>query len=176
MFTTLTDNNGTYLVTASAEHVYTVEALFGYQTGLRTGISGEPGSIVKADIVLVGPAQPDLRTVEYKWGEPAPGYGFEDWPIFESWMNVRIENVGEGDAFNVTATLSSWSANVEIVDGESTGGDISAGTSAWSFDTFRLRTDMTIPVDPDEGVFWNIEYDDSAGVHHLIGDVPEFPE
>jgi hypothetical protein len=34
---------------------------------------------------------------------------------------------------------------------------------------------MAHPVDPCEGVFWSIEYDDAAGFHHVIENVPEFP-
>jgi PKD repeat protein len=116
-----------------------------------------------------------LKCVEYSWGDPAPGYSFADWPIFEGWMHVRIENPCPEDVFNVTATLSYWPENNEIVDGEVTIGDIPGGSSAWSQDTFRIRTDMANPVDPNEGVVWRIEYDDEDGVHHVIEGVPEFP-
>ncbi|MEA2075375.1 MAG: carboxypeptidase regulatory-like domain-containing protein [Euryarchaeota archaeon] len=56
LFTTLTDENGTYLVTASAEHVYTVEAIFGNKTGTSYNVSGEPGEVVNVDLVVALPA------------------------------------------------------------------------------------------------------------------------
>jgi len=46
--------------------------------------------------------------------------------------------------------------------------DVPAECLAWS-------VDMTQPVDPCEGVFWRIEYDDTAGVHRVIENVPQFP-
>ena len=90
-------------------------------------------------------------------------------------MNVRVENQGAGNAFNVTATVTGWPANVEIVDGDVTIGDIPAAVSAWSLDTFTARVDMSNPVDSCEGIFWRIEYDDALGGHRVIENVPEFP-
>ena len=112
--------------------------------------------------------------MEYRWGEPAPDYRW-DGNIFEGWMNVRIENRGSGDAFNVTAEVMSWPANTTLPDPNVTVGDIPAGGSAWSTDTFTVRVDMSINVDPCEGVFWRIDYDDASGVHHIVENVPEFP-
>ena len=108
-------------------------------------------------------------------GRSDEGYSFANWPVFESWMEVRIENRGEGDAFNVTANITSAPANVTIVDGEVAVGDIPAGSLDWSSDTFTLEVDMSNPQDPCEGIFWRIEYDDAFGVHHIIENVPEFP-
>jgi hypothetical protein len=121
--------------------------------------------------------QPDLWSVEYRWGPPAPGYSFADWPTFEGWMDVRIENRGGfgGDAFNVTAEVMSWPANTTVPDPHVTVGNIPVGGSAWSSDTFTTRVDMANPVDPCEQIFWRIEYDDAAGVHHVVENVPEFP-
>ena len=112
-----------------------------------------------------------LKCVEYRWG----GYSYDNWPIFEGWMHVRIENPCPEDVFNVKATISDWPENCEIVDGEVTVGNIPEGASAWSQDTFQIKVDMANPVDPREGVVWTIEYDDTSGVHHIIKNVPEFP-
>jgi hypothetical protein len=122
-----------------------------------------------------GSQQPELWTVDYRWGEPAPGFSFADWPTFKGWMDVRIENRGLGDAFNVTATVTSWPANVTVPDPDITANDIPAGGSAWSVDTFTTWVDMADPADSCEGIFWRIEYDDSTGVHHVVENVPEFP-
>ena len=114
-----------------------------------------------------------LVPVEYRWGAPSPGYSRANWPIFEAWMNVRLENKGLGDAFNVKATVTSWPSNVTIVDGEVSFGDIPAGSSAWSSDTFRLKVDTSKAVDPSIGILWKIEYDDAFGGHHAIENAPQ---
>jgi len=114
-----------------------------------------------------------MSAVEYEWGDPAPGYSYADWPIFEGWMNVRVQNTGTYDAENTTATVFTVPENVEIVDGEVSLGDIAAGASSWSTDTFRIRVDMSNHVDPDEGIFWKVEYD--ANGEHIVEVVPEFP-
>jgi hypothetical protein len=51
LFTILTDENGTYLVTVSEKRVYTVEVLTDTKVGFAK-VSGEAGSIVKADIIV----------------------------------------------------------------------------------------------------------------------------
>jgi hypothetical protein len=90
-------------------------------------------------------------------------------------LEVRIENVGPGDAFNVTATISRHPANVTIDDGDVVSGDIPASASAWSSgDTFTAVVNILAP-GSDEGLLWNIEYDDACGNHHIIRDVPESP-
>ena len=128
----------------------------------------EQTDVVQCDVA-------DLWAVEYGWGEPAPGYSLANWPIFEGWMDVRIENRGAGDAFNVTGEVMSWPINTTVPDTDVTVGDIPAGGSAWSVDTFTTHVDMANPLDPCEEVFWRIEYDDAAGVHHVVENVPEFP-
>ncbi len=120
-----------------------------------------------------GVEEANLLCVQYRFGTPAPGYTFAGWPIFESWLQVRIQNYGPGDAFNVTATISSWPANNTIVDGNVALGNINAGSSAWSSDNYQLQVDMAHPVDQSLGVTWTIEYDDAGGGHHTILNVPQ---
>lgn len=136
-----------------------------------------PVADLNAAYAVVAPptTQTDLWAVEYRWGDPAPGYSFADWPIFEGWMNVRIENRGAGDAFNVTGEVMSWPDNTEMPDPSVTVGDIPAGGSAWSVDTFTTRVDMDNPGDPCDGIFWRIEYEDAGGGNNVIDNVPEFP-
>jgi len=120
----------------------------------------------------------DLRCVQYRFGAPAPGYSFAGWPIFEGWLDVRIENNGAGDAFNVTAEVMGWPANVTVPDATVYVGNIPAGESAWSTapdPSFTTRVNMAEPADPNEGVFWRIGYDDADGVHHVVENVPQFP-
>jgi PKD repeat protein len=117
-----------------------------------------------------------LFAVEYAWGAPAPGYKWDPFPlIFIGWTHVRIENRGNTDVYNVTASITGYPTSQTVPDPDVTIGDIAAGASAWSIDTFTTRTDMTITVDPCDGWVWRIEYDDEFGVHHIIENVPEFP-
>lgn len=120
------------------------------------------------------PAQPELWAVEYRFGSPKPGFSFK-WPNFKSWMNVRFENIGDGDAFHVQAEVMSCPANTTADDAFVSLGYIPAGGSAWSVDTFTLKVDMSNPQDPNEGIFWRVRYDDSWGVSHVIENVPQFP-
>jgi hypothetical protein len=114
----------------------------------------------------------ELWAVDYRWGAPQPGYDWAQWPTFEGWMNVLVENRGDGDAFNVTATVTAWPPNNTISDAFVTVGDIPVGGSAWSVDTFSAQVDTAALTDPNEALFWRIEYDDATGVHHVIENVP----
>ncbi|RZN38286.1 MAG: carboxypeptidase regulatory-like domain-containing protein [Methanophagales archaeon ANME-1-THS] len=51
LFTTLTDENGAYLVMVSEKYVYTVEALTETEVGLAK-VSGKAGSVVNVDITI----------------------------------------------------------------------------------------------------------------------------
>ena len=130
-------------------------------------------------VVTVGGVQgANLCPDEYRWSAyHTPGYEWDPLPVlFRSWNDVHFVNSGPGDALGVTATISYAPANVVIVDGDVTLGDIPAGSGAWSQDFFELEVDMTyVPLPPpDEGIKWTVEYDDAAGTHHVIVDVPEF--
>jgi parallel beta-helix repeat protein len=122
--------------------------------------------------------EPELCPDEYRWSAyHIPGYEWDPFPnLFRSWNDVHFLNSGPGDAFSVSATISYAPANVVIVDGDVTLGDIPAGGGAWSQDFFELGVNMTyVPLPPpDEGIKWTVEYDDAAGNHHVIVDVPEF--
>jgi len=121
----------------------------------------------------VQPAEPSLCPDQYRWS--GSGYEWDPYPdLFRSWQEVRFVNSGAGDAFHVTATISCVPENVTVVDGDVTLGDIPAGESVWSADAFTLETDMTHPSDPDQGICWRVEYDDEAGVHHVVEDVAQF--
>jgi hypothetical protein len=118
----------------------------------------------------------ELRAVEYRWGEPEPGYMWDPFPdFFKGWLNVRIENMGIGNAFDVTASISSWPIHTTVVDPNVLIGNIPSGGSAWSVDSFTTRVQMDSSIPPCAGVFWRIGYNDANGVHHAIENVPEFP-
>jgi hypothetical protein len=130
-------------------------------------------------VVTVETKLPSLCPDEYNWesGKGWLGMGWEWDPfpnLFRSWNIVKFVNNGTGDAFNVTASITGWPANVTILDGDVTLGDISAGGSAWSSDSFSMETDMTNPQDPNSLIYWRVEYDDVAGNHHVVENVPKF--
>ncbi|MCL4365652.1 alpha/beta hydrolase [Patescibacteria group bacterium] len=116
-----------------------------------------------------------LQAVKYKWGQPSPGYTYAKWPIFESWQQVFIQNIGVADAYNVKATIASTPPNVQIVKGVVDLGNIVASQSAWSQNNFQIKTDMAHPVDRCWGITWKIEYDDVFGAHYILPNIPQFP-
>jgi hypothetical protein len=151
-------------------------------SGVVTATDGA-GNTCSKNIALAGniPCPPaDLWAIEYRYGAPPPGYDMSSWPLFKSWLEVRIENQGSGDAFNVTAKLNNHKpANVTILpdpEDRVALGDIPAGSSSWSVgDTFTLIVDMANQQNPGLGIHWDIEYEDTCGNHHIVLDVPEFP-
>jgi uncharacterized repeat protein (TIGR01451 family) len=133
----------------------------------------------KTDICVCQAPPADLWAVEYRFGAPPPGYSWSGLD-FTTWMEVRIENQGSGDALNVTAKLNNHHpVNMTIhpdPEDRVALGNIPAGSSAWSTgDTFTITIDMSNPQDPDEGWHWDITYTDTCGEIHTIYDVPEFP-
>ncbi|HDN65290.1 MAG TPA: hypothetical protein ENF23_03190 [Methanosarcinales archaeon] len=115
--------------------------------------------------------QPELCPDKYRWGS----YNWDPLPdTFVGRQEVRFINSGTGDAYDVTATVTCVPANVVATDPDVTLGDIPAGGSSWSSDTFELRVDMTNLQDPNKGICWRVEYDDDAGMHHVIENVPKF--
>ena len=115
----------------------------------------------------------ELCPDEYRWG--CGGWCWDPFPdTFVGRQEVHFVNKGAFDVYNVTATVTCTPINVVATDPDVTLGDIPAGGSAWSSDTFELRVDMTNPQGPDKGICWRVEYDDAAGVHHVIENVPKF--
>jgi PKD repeat protein len=171
------DGDGTYDYSSATNpittHTYLIAKL--YTARLRV-TDAEGGEDIADAVVIIAHPQPELWAVEYRYAAPPPGY---EWAgaILKSWMEVRIENRGSGDAFNVTASVISWPANVDSVpDADVTIGNIPAGGSAWSGDAFTIWVDTDVTgVDPCEGIFWRVEYDDVTGAHHVVENVPEFP-
>jgi hypothetical protein len=96
--------------------------------------------------------------------------------VFVSQLEVRFNNHGPGDAFNVKATIATTPANAVATDTEVTLGDIPVDGNAWSSDYYELQVNMSNPQDPQEGLTWTVEYDDADGNHHVIENVPQFCE
>ena len=118
---------------------------------------------------------PNLQVVEYGF-YASTGYELSLWPIVTGDLNVRIENHGGGDALNVIGQLTSWPLGITVPDADVSVGDLPAGGSGWSADSFSISLDMTMS--PLLGpVFWRLEYDDFLGNHHVVEGVPgpDFP-
>jgi hypothetical protein len=75
--------------------------------------------------------------------------------VFEFIYRIRVTNVGE-ELGGVIATLSSLSPATEVVDMHVEVGDIPAGGTVSSNDTFTIRHDRTVPFDPS-ALSWTID-------------------
>jgi hypothetical protein len=115
--------------------------------------------------------------VAYRWADPAPGYRMtveaDGTKIVESWMEARLENHSDKDAFNVQAALMKVPDDVTVIDGSVMFGEVKARSAKWSEDSFRIRVASKVP-NPESTVWWNIEWDDSQGEHQVVKDVPMF--
>lgn len=164
------------MATMAVAGLLLVIALIGVAQGIRRFLAPDrPHSAASgpSEEAIENPA--GLWAVEYRWGDPAPGYEQVNATLLESWQQVCIENRGEAAAHNVVAKVMGAPASVTVLDGTVTVGDVPAGGSAWSADTFSIRVDSSQQQDPCEGLKWRIEYDDAYGNHHVIEGVPQFP-
>jgi len=158
-------------------HVYAEAGLYTVSLTVYEA-DGDSDTETKVDYINVSEVlQPELCPDEYRWNTSInpKGYKWDPFPtLFRAWNDVHFVNNGTGDAYNVIATITCAPVNVNIIDGNVTLGDIPAGGSAWSKDFFELEVDMTNPQGPDKGICWRVEYDDAAGVHHVVENVPKF--
>lgn len=76
--------------------------------------------------------------------------------VYEYTYKASITNNGS-DAKNVIATITSTDPHTIIVDGDLYFGDVAAGATVTSNDTFTIRQDRRYPIDWSKLV-WNIEY------------------
>jgi hypothetical protein len=115
--------------------------------------------------------------IAYRWANPLPGYKVTVEPngttIMEAWMNVKIENRGNDDAFNVQAALAKVPDDVNIIDSSVKFGNVKAHSAKWSQDSFKIRVVSKTPK-PESTVWWNIEWNDVTGSHHTMQNVPMF--
>jgi len=146
----------TYTGTVEAEEVHAAAATVSAIAGPVTTQVSQPAPLLQ------------LQPVELAWGEPAPGYSYESWPLFQGWKHVRMENPGGQTAFNVTARIMSCPQNFTVVDPEVEIGDVGPGLSEWSQDTFAYTIDMRKPVQPQKGLVWRITYDDESYQRHTV--------
>ena len=77
--------------------------------------------------------------------------------VFEYELKLTIENVSTDDASNVLAELLDMPEGVTIVENQVFVGDLPAGQSVTPDDTFALRVDRALVIDPF-WVSWRVEY------------------
>jgi hypothetical protein len=159
--------------TAAVAGILVIIALIGVAQSIERLWAPSPLSSGQSHDAVENPT--GLWAVEYRWGDPAPGYKQVDATRLESWQHVRIENRGEVAAYRVVAQVMDTPSSVTVPDSTVTVGDVPAGGSAWSADTFTIRVDSGQGQDPCAGLTWRIEYDDATGMHHAIENVPQFP-
>jgi hypothetical protein len=68
--------------------------------------------------------------------------------LFDHTYRVTLTNNGTADAFAVDALLTSLDPQVEVLDGNLSFGDIPAGASVVSRDTFTIRLPANVKFDP----------------------------
>jgi len=120
----------------------------------------------------------ELWIVKYRWSTlTKPPYKMTPNPdgttTLVAYMSLMIENRGNGDAFNVIAKLAQVPDYVTILDGNVTISAVPAKSSKWSSDDFGLKV-IYRGTAPKDTVWWDIEWDDAAGHHNLMQNVPMF--
>ena len=95
--------------------------------------------------------------------------------LFEGIIKVYLQNNTGEDIHDVVVTVSSTPANTRVIDGTVSFERIQAGETVLSQDSFTDQTDTANPVDPNEGITWEIKYKDRDGKVHVVQSVPEFP-
>jgi hypothetical protein len=75
--------------------------------------------------------------------------------VYENTYKVNVSNWSTGDA-SVSAILSGTPANVTVVRGAVTFGDVYTGETVESADTFTIRHDRSLPFDEDSLV-WTVQ-------------------
>ena len=96
--------------------------------------------------------------------------------LFEGTIKVYLQNSTNEDIHDVVATISSTPANTRVIDGNVTFDNIPAGQTIASQDSFTVQADTGNPVDPNEGITWEIKYKDKDGKVHVLQSVPQSPE
>ena len=89
------------------------------------------------DLALVGSARVDRTHSDFSY-------------------RVQLSNPGD-EIRDVFASVTSTASATEIIDGEVEFGDVPAGATVTSLDTFTLRQDRRVPFDP-ESLVWRIEF------------------
>ncbi|MEM2951182.1 MAG: S8 family serine peptidase [Nitrososphaeria archaeon] len=77
--------------------------------------------------------------------------------IYEYTFKADIANIGTENFSNVTATVTSLAPTIVVVDNSLTFGNVPAGSTVTSIDTFSIRIDRQF-VFNESNLIWNIQY------------------
>jgi hypothetical protein len=113
-------------------------------------------------VIFVGPAFGELTIGDYTLIDSKRVSRV----VYEYTFQAQVSNDGAA-ASNVVAQASSSSEHTIIVDGELAFGDVPAGATVTSSDTFTLRQDRRYPFD-QSAVSWNTQSTDMkpAGIYY----------
>ncbi|OQY43727.1 MAG: hypothetical protein B6242_14165 [Anaerolineaceae bacterium 4572_78] len=87
---------------------------------------------------------------------------------FQYTYTGHITNNGGDDLKNVTATVSTTSANITIVDDSLSFGDVLAGSTVKSTDTFVIKSDRTVETLNLADLVWSVQSSDVIMVEPII--------
>jgi hypothetical protein len=152
------DGNGSFEVNggASPTYVNTWSTAYNGDIGLRVtddcGAQGTSSVYAKISVSDIQPIVDSYNVV---------GITRLSRFVFEYEVELTLANVGTGDATNVSADLIDFPANVAIVDGMVTFGNIQAGATVTGTDTFTIQVDRSIPVSSDD-LRWRVQYTDAS--------------
>lgn len=93
--------------------------------------------------------------------------------VWEYTYQFTMENTGNGDATDVSASMQLAPAQVQIIDGDVTFGTIEAGQQVTAQDTFTIRIDRSVAVDNND-LLWTLTFTDSGGVVWKLVNFPLF--
>jgi hypothetical protein len=153
-----------------ATYTYTGNGGIGQDSIVASFVNGSGITITSQTVTKCWTQLASLSAIKYRYGPQ--GYQFNaNKTVFTEWLQVQFTNDGPGEARNVTATITCKPNNTTVLDDTVSLGNIPAGGSAWSTDTFNLRLDLT-NANPAKNTVWQVDYDDSCGTHHTISNVP----
>lgn len=92
--------------------------------------------------------------------------------VYEYTYRANITNNGSKDVQNVTATVTSADPNTTVVDGDLNFGNVAAGATVTSTDTFSIRHDRRYPMDWSKLV-WSIQSTNKSRVIEFIRANPD---
>jgi hypothetical protein len=156
------DGNGTFEIDAGGLPTYsnTWATLYYGFIGLRvtddcgaSGTSQVYAEVSVSDLIPQGDINGDLKPDAYQVVKETRLTRY----VFEYQVKLTLVNQGSGGADNVSAALFQFPGNVTVVDGDLSFGDIAAGASVQSSDTFTFRVDRRIATS-DQDLKWRLSY------------------
>jgi MBG domain (YGX type) len=122
---------------------------------------------VKGTLTVLARGTVDLHPVSY----PLKSSKRISQTVWEYTYKFVLKNQGEGDATQVSAQLATWPAQVTVVQGSVSFGNVLAGSSATSLGTFIIRVDRSKPVRNGD-LKWTFSYTDPYATGKTVPGVP----